>query len=199
MTNALDTERKKRKRELRDQQERKPPSKEFLLDHETKNIDEIKESLAEAESSKQENPVPLDLCWREFRLRSLEDVKYNPYERRPIQTIQFRSGPDYDFDGPEEKKKSSDDELVAFIEMFWEQQSEMFLSPITSKYPSTEACQLSTEDGKWKVDVQFLHEKYLILKMPRELFCENAKKDIPADAPPVFTYYGFIVATRASY
>ena len=62
-----------------------------------------------------------------------------------------------------------------------------------SSYYSAGFHELQGELGLWyrrKVAVHFIDDNHLILKISRHIVFEYNEKDMPDDAPEIFTYYG---------
>ncbi|KAF4965510.1 hypothetical protein FSARC_6690 [Fusarium sarcochroum] len=179
-------ERKKRKEELKEQKEYRDDNLSEDLEFETRYENQVKEVLAKLQASKKK-PSPLKrIGGRMFKIWSVDHVKHCPPEVAPTRYIEFYSDDEYDedkCDRPERKQKQLGGHIYLISETIG--YLHRFIPP---KLPSTKPYQLRVGDST--LDVQFIDDNYMILKIPRELVFINVKTPIPSEAPPVFTYYG---------
>ncbi|KAM0543970.1 hypothetical protein ACHAPJ_012065 [Fusarium lateritium] len=180
-------ERKERKRELRDQRKNHKDNLGEDLEFETRYENEVKEVLANLKATTKKKPSPLKrLGGRLFKIWSVEHVKYCPAEIAPTRYIDFWSDDEWDsdkIDKPERKQNKFTGHIYMMSDSIGH--FNKFTPP---KLPSTKTYKLEVRNST--VDVQFIDDNYLILKIPRELVFTNVRTRIPPEAPRVFTYYG---------
>ncbi|CAG7559435.1 unnamed protein product [Fusarium equiseti] len=168
-------ERGGRKKILEEKQKRDREEQEF----EISRIKPIQEAIDKVQ--KQKSPPPLKHFFgKEFTLWSTDHVKHCPNDADRTRYLELCS---HDmlhelcsdvFDDNREGLFDFDD----------------FIPP---KYPSTKAYPLPSADGESKVEVQFIEDHHLTLKISPELIFSKYGQHgtpVPSGAPSVFTYYG---------
>ncbi|KAJ4003842.1 hypothetical protein NW752_011970 [Fusarium irregulare] len=149
-----------------------------------KEINPIKEAAARAAASTEKRPRLIGLVGHIFSLYSTDHVKHFP---GPIDL--FGNKIDF-FD-----RKDSEDPLMpaaGYIDINMNNVCNLdtFTPP---SYYSAGFHELQGELGLWyrrKVAVHFIDDNHLILKISRHIVFEYNEKDMPDDAPEIFTYYG---------
>ena len=152
------------------------------LEYETRQMNRVQEAIDKAE--KQKKPPPLQrLGGRELRLFSTDHVKHCPEEVAPTRYIEFYS--DDEWDNPYIKSN----ELSGHIYILGNTVFDLgyFTQP---KYPGTKTYSLPNPYGYSKVEVQFIDNNHLTLKIsPKPVFSKYGAP-VPSDAPDVLLYYG---------
>ncbi|KAF5534405.1 hypothetical protein FMEXI_11306 [Fusarium mexicanum] len=157
------------------------------IKNEEREIQKVKDALAKTEKTSKMKSGPLkSLEDRLFRLFSTDHVQYCCYATCPTTYVEFYA--------PEDSSPSPDDSgrrdpVEGHVYLISEDVCNIdpFVRP---KYPSTKFHQLKVNRGRRTVEVQFFHDHFLVLRMPRDIVFSHQGIHPPMDAPQFFTYYG---------
>ncbi|KAM0227414.1 hypothetical protein ACHAP5_012183 [Fusarium lateritium] len=177
-------ERKERKEELKLQRansvyESRTPSPV----HDERTINGVKRALEECRVSRNRPPLRR-VSGRFFQIYCKEYEKYAPFEASPSKYIEFY-GPTDDFERRHIIKRTqagTGGHIYVHCDTIF--QLDHFTPP---KFPSAQVYQITGNRGRHTVDIQFVSDDLLILKISKELLIRIDEKKYPK-APPFFTF-----------
>ncbi|KAM0243062.1 hypothetical protein ACHAP5_006938 [Fusarium lateritium] len=174
-------ERKRELKELRDlKRERKKITKEDM-DLEISRVKEVVKVWQECKAKKHNEPTILkSLKDRRFTLWSIEHLQWAPDELLSPKFIQFYPMDDSDIrETPYMGHMVTGNDPLCCLDPF-----------IQPKNVGTKSYKLRADEGEREVQIKFIHDNYLAVRISRDLVYINEPDRAPEDAPEFFFYWG---------
>ncbi|KAF5711484.1 hypothetical protein FGLOB1_4987 [Fusarium globosum] len=157
------------------------------MDCQVSSIQPVKAALAKAKKRSQRNaPSFRGLEEKTYNLFSTDHVKHCWHTITSAKYIEFYPPEDWDpFLNYTDGRGPVEGHVYLVTDQFCS--LDLFTPP---KYPSTKFHKLKANKGRKTVDVQFLDDYFLILRIHRDFVFSTQSREIPKEAPEFFTYYG---------